>query len=53
MSEEQMAKAVEIAHRAGKKVMAHAEGAEGIKAQFALAWIRLNMAQSWMKKARV
>jgi imidazolonepropionase-like amidohydrolase len=27
-----MAKAVEIAHRAGKKVMAHAEGAEGIKA---------------------
>jgi imidazolonepropionase-like amidohydrolase len=32
LSEEQMAKAVEIAHRAGKKVMAHAEGAEGIKA---------------------
>ena len=27
-----MAKAVEVAHRAGKKVMAHAEGAEGIKA---------------------
>ncbi|HEY1678104.1 MAG TPA: amidohydrolase family protein [Candidatus Sulfotelmatobacter sp.] len=32
LSEEQMAKAVEIAHRAGKKVMAHAEGVEGIKA---------------------
>jgi imidazolonepropionase-like amidohydrolase len=31
LSEEQMAKAVEIAHRAGKKVMAHAEGTEGIK----------------------
>ncbi|HYM05588.1 MAG TPA: amidohydrolase family protein [Terriglobales bacterium] len=32
LSEEQMAKAVEVAHRAGKKVMAHAEGAAGIKA---------------------
>jgi imidazolonepropionase-like amidohydrolase len=32
LSEEQMAKAVEVAHRAGKKVMAHAEGATGIKA---------------------
>jgi imidazolonepropionase-like amidohydrolase len=32
LSEQQMAKAVEIAHRAGKKVMAHAEGSEGIKA---------------------
>ncbi len=32
LSEEQMAKAVEVAHRAGKKVMAHAEGAIGIKA---------------------
>jgi imidazolonepropionase-like amidohydrolase len=32
LSQEQMAKAVEIAHRAGKKVMAHAEGTEGIKA---------------------
>jgi imidazolonepropionase-like amidohydrolase len=32
LSEEHMAKAVEVAHRAGKKVMAHAEGAEGIKA---------------------
>ncbi|HYK49899.1 MAG TPA: amidohydrolase family protein [Terriglobales bacterium] len=32
LSQEQMAKAVEVAHRAGKKVMAHAEGAEGIKA---------------------
>jgi imidazolonepropionase-like amidohydrolase len=32
LSEEQMAKAVEVAHRAGKKVMAHAEGASGIKA---------------------
>jgi imidazolonepropionase-like amidohydrolase len=32
LSEEQMAKAVEIAHRAGKKVMAHAEGTDGIKA---------------------
>ena len=32
LSEEQMAAAVEIAHRAGKKVMAHAEGAAGIKA---------------------
>jgi imidazolonepropionase-like amidohydrolase len=32
LSEPQMAKAVEVAHRAGKKVMAHAEGAEGIKA---------------------
>ncbi len=32
LSEEQMARAVEAAHRAGKKVMAHAEGTEGIKA---------------------
>jgi imidazolonepropionase-like amidohydrolase len=32
LSEAQMAEAVEVAHRAGKKVMAHAEGAEGIKA---------------------
>jgi len=32
LSEEQMAKAVEVAHRAGKKVMAHAEGTAGIKA---------------------
>ena len=32
LSEAQMAEAVEVAHRAGKRVMAHAEGAEGIKA---------------------
>ena len=32
LSEEQMARAVEVAQRAGKKVMAHAEGTEGIKA---------------------
>ncbi|MGO9404089.1 MAG: amidohydrolase family protein [Terriglobales bacterium] len=32
LSERQMAMAVEIAHRARKKVMAHAEGTEGIKA---------------------
>jgi imidazolonepropionase-like amidohydrolase len=32
LSEAQMAAAVEVAHRAGKKVMAHAEGAIGIKA---------------------
>ena len=32
LSEEQMAKAVELAHRAGRRVMAHAEGTEGIKA---------------------
>jgi imidazolonepropionase-like amidohydrolase len=32
LSEAQMASAVEVAHRAGKKVMAHAEGTEGIKA---------------------
>ena len=32
LSEEQMARAVEIARRAGKRVMAHAEGTEGIKA---------------------
>lgn len=32
LSEAQMATAVEVAHRAGKKVMAHAEGAVGIKA---------------------
>jgi imidazolonepropionase-like amidohydrolase len=32
LSQDQMAKAVEVAHRAGKKVMAHAEGNEGIKA---------------------
>jgi imidazolonepropionase-like amidohydrolase len=31
-SEEQMARAVEVAHRARKHVMAHAEGTEGIKA---------------------
>ena len=32
LSEEQMAKAVEVAHRAHKHVMAHAEGVDGIKA---------------------
>ncbi len=32
LSEAQMAEAVAVAHRAGKKVMAHAEGAVGIKA---------------------
>ena len=32
LSEAQMAEAVAVAHRAGKKVMAHAEGAIGIKA---------------------
>jgi len=32
LSEAQMAEAVVVAHRAGKKVMAHAEGAAGIKA---------------------
>src|SRR5215472_12308986 len=32
LSEEQMAKAVEVARRAGKRVMVHAEGTEGIKA---------------------
>lgn len=32
LSEAQMAEAVIVAHRAGKKVMAHAEGAAGIKA---------------------
>ena len=32
LSEEQMSKAVEVAHRAGKRVMVHAEGTEGIKA---------------------
>jgi imidazolonepropionase-like amidohydrolase len=32
LSEEQMRVAVEVAHRAGKKVMAHAEGSVGIKA---------------------
>jgi len=32
LSQEQMAKAVEVAHHAGKRVMAHAEGTEGIKA---------------------
>ncbi len=32
LSEEQMAKAVEVAHRAGRRVMVHAEGTEGIKA---------------------
>ena len=32
LSEPQMARAVEVAHRAGKHVMAHAEGTEGIKA---------------------
>ena len=32
LSEAQMVRAVEVAHRAGKRVMAHAEGAEGIKA---------------------
>jgi imidazolonepropionase-like amidohydrolase len=32
LSEGQMARAVEVAHRAGKRVMAHAEGTEGIKA---------------------
>src|SRR5882724_4625430 len=32
LSEEQMSRAVEVAHRAGKRVMAHAEGTAGIKA---------------------
>jgi imidazolonepropionase-like amidohydrolase len=32
LSEEQMVRAVEVAHRAAKRVMAHAEGTEGIKA---------------------
>ena len=32
LSEAQMARAVEVAHRAGKHVMAHAEGTDGIKA---------------------
>ncbi len=32
LSEEQMRRAVDVAHRAGKKVMAHAEGTAGIKA---------------------
>lgn len=32
LSEEQMSRAVEMAHRAGKRVMAHAEGTAGIKA---------------------
>lgn len=32
LSDEQMARAVEVAHRAGHKVMAHAEGTVGIKA---------------------
>ena len=32
LSEAQMAKAVELAHRARRRVMAHAEGTEGIKA---------------------
>ena len=32
LSDEQMAKAVEVAHRAGRKVMVHAEGTVGIKA---------------------
>jgi imidazolonepropionase-like amidohydrolase len=32
LSEAQMAKAVEVAHRANKKVMAHAHGTEGINA---------------------
>ena len=32
LSDAQMAKAVEVAHRAGRRVMAHAEGTEGIKA---------------------
>lgn len=32
LSQEQMAKAVEVAHRANKKVMVHAHGTDGIKA---------------------
>jgi len=32
LSDEQIAKAVEVAHRSGRHVMAHAEGTEGIKA---------------------
>ncbi len=32
LSEEQMAEAVRLAHRAGKKVMAHAHGTQGIRA---------------------
>jgi imidazolonepropionase-like amidohydrolase len=32
LSEEQMREAVEVAHRAHKRVMAHAEGSDGIKA---------------------
>ena len=47
-----MAKAVEVAHRAGKKVMAHAEGAEGIKAAVRAGWIPSSTARCWMKRAR-
>src|SRR5205823_12498569 len=32
LSDEQMARAVEVAHRAGRRVMVHAEGTKGIKA---------------------
>jgi imidazolonepropionase-like amidohydrolase len=35
LSEEQMAEAVRLAHRAGKKVMAHAHGTKGIRAAVA------------------
>ena len=51
LSEEQMAKAVEIAHRAGKRVMVHAEGTEGIKAAVRAASTRSNTAPCSMTKA--
>ena len=45
LSEEQMAKAVEIAHRARKKVMAHAEAQKGLKPQCVPVWTPWNMAR--------
>ena len=49
LSDEQMAEAVRVAHRAGKKVMAHAHGTKGIRAAvLAGVALQLSTAVYWM-----
>ena len=52
LSEEQMAEAVRVARRAGKKVMAHAHSASGIQPQSWLKWTRSSTAAYWTKIPR-
>jgi imidazolonepropionase-like amidohydrolase len=51
LSEEEMRRAVEVAHRAHKLVMAHAEGPDGIKSAVRAGVIPSNMERSSTKKA--